>query len=770
MPEQSQLPRVLRFGIFELDVRAGELRKNGTKLKLQEQPFQVLCALLDQPGELVTREELRNRLWPVDTFVDFDHSLNAAIKRLRDALGESADAPVFIETMARRGYRFIAPLETRADSMETNLSTDAQGQGIFQRAGTVIGGGLWKSMAPAGVAVLALAVVGYFYFPRAPKLTGRDAIVLTDFVNTTGDSVFDDTLKQGLRVQLEQSPFLNILSDQRVDEQLNLMGRSAGERLTPGLARDLCQRVGSKAVLKGSISRLGNHYIIGLSASRCETGDTLGSEQVEADNQEHVLTSLGESATKMRKRLGESLASVQKYDAPIEQATTPSLEALKAYSQGMKTLRATGVVTSLPFFQRAVELDPKFAMAYVRLATAYAYLNQPILTPENARKAYELRTKVSERERLYIEEEYYRFVTWDQEKLVQHDEVWQQTYPQDVEPYHELAFLYARLFGKYEAALHEAREAVRLEPGNEENYSNLCYSYRWLNRLDEAAAVLKEAEQRKLESANLLEHRYDLAFLKGDMKEIERLMATPTDKRAVDYFHDLEAWAEAYHGRLKKSREMLRPETTDGCHVCARLSLIEAHFGVKRQALIDAHSALKVTGIGESNLWKIALALALAGDSASAEMLAKKLNESYPQRTILQRYWLPIIRAAVAIEHKNADQAVELLRVTSPFELSANGIGSLEPMYLRGQAYLMQHDGYAAVVEFQKIIDHPGITKTEEPVVGPLAGLGLARAYALEGATVKSRTAYQDFLTLWKDADQNIPILIAAKAEYAKLQ
>ena len=648
----------------------------------------------------------------------------------------------------------------RRDSESVQMSVAAKGQsatGIRKK---------WKVIVPALIAVLAVTTGGYFYFHRTPKLTDKDTIVLTDFVNTTGDSVFDDTLKQGLRVQLEQSPFLNILSDQRVDEQLKLMGGSAGERLTPGLARDLCQRVGSKAFLKGSISRLGNHYIIGLSASRCDTGDTLGSEQVEADNQEHVLTSLGVSATKMRKSLGESLASVQKYDAPIEQATTPSLEALKAYSLGMKTLRATGVVTSLPFFQRAVELDPKFAMAYVRLGTAYAYLNQPILSPENARKAYELRTKVSERERLYIEEEYYRFVTWDQEKLMQHDEVWQQTYPQDVEPYHELAFLYARLFGKYEAALHEAREAVRLEPDNEENYSNLCYSYRWLNRLDEAAAVLKEAEQRKLESVNLLEHRYDLAFLKGDKEEIERLMATPTDKRAVDYFRDLEAWAEAYHGRLKKSRELFRP---DGCHVCARLSLIEAHFGVKRQALIDAHSALKVTGFGESNLWKIALALALAGDSASAEMLAKKLNESYPRHTIIQHYWLPIIRAAVAIEHKKADQAVELLRVTSPYELSANGIGSLEPMYLRGQAYLMRHDGNAAVVEFQKIIDHPGIAKTEEPVVGPLAGLGLARAYALEGATVKSRTAYQDFLMLWKDADPDIPILIAAKSEYAKL-
>jgi DNA-binding winged helix-turn-helix (wHTH) protein/Flp pilus assembly protein TadD len=760
----------IRFGPYELSLDGEELRKDGNRLKLTGQAIQVLVVLATNAGKLVAREELQHKLWPGATYGDFEHGLNAAVNRLRETLGDSATDPKYIETIPRRGYRFIAPLETRPDSIEANLSTDAQGKGVLQSAETLTGRGHWKLIALAVVTVVTLAVGGYFYLPRGPKLTDKDTIVLTDFVNTTGDSVFDDTLKQGLRVQLEQSPFLNILSDQRVDEQLKLMGGSAGERLTPELARDLCQRVGSKAVLTGSISRLGKHYVIGLSASRCDTGDTLGDEQVEADQQEHVLTSLGESATKMRKRLGESIASVQKYDAPIEQATTPSLEALKAYSLGMRTLRATGVVTALPFFQRAAELDPNFAMAYVRLGTTYAYLSEPVLLAENTRKAYELRTKVSERERLFIEEEYYRFVTLDLEKAVQFLEIWQKTYPQDVEPYHQLGYLYARLFGRYEAALDEAREAVRLEPDNEENYSNLCFSYRWLNRLDDAALVLKQAEQRKLESANLLEHRYELAFLKGDKGEIERLKATSTDRRALDYFRGLEASAEAYNGRLKKSRELFRPETEDGCHICAQLSLIEAQYGVKRQARIDAYSALKVTGIGESNLWKITLALALAGDSASADKLAKELNESYPRHTIIQRYWLPIIRAAEALEQKSADQAAELLRVTSPYELSATGIGSLEPIYLRGQAYLMQHNGSAAAVEFEKIIDHPGITKTEEAVVGPLAVLGLARAYALEGATVKSRTAYQDFLTRWKDADPDIPILKEAKAEYAKLQ
>jgi len=749
----------VRFGNFEIDVRAGELRRNGVKLKLQEQPFQILCMLVERPGEVVTREELRNRLWSADTFVDFDHSLNAAIKRLRVALGESADAPVFIETMARRGYRFIAPLGTRPDSNEEAFVP-----------GTVTHRRLrWKTIALAGIAVAALAIVGYFYFARTPKLTNKDTIVLADFVNTTGEPVFDDTLKQGLRVQLEQSPFLNILSDQKVDEQLKLMGGSAGGRLTPELARDLCQRAGSKAVLNGSISRLGKHYVIGLSALRCDTGDTLGSEQVEADNQEHVLKTLGESATKMRRRLGESLATIQKYDAPIEQATTSSLEALKAYSLGRKAVRATGTgdATVLPFFQRAVELDPKFAMAFARMGTTYCYLDNKPVSEENLRKAYELRLKVSERERLYIDEVYYKCVTGELEKVAQLSEVWQQTYPQDAEPYHELAFLYARLFGKYEAALEEAREAVRLEPENEENYSNLCFAYRWLNRLGEAEAVLKQAEQRKLESTNLREHRYELAFLKGDKREIERLMSDSTDMRAADYFRSLEAWAEIYHGRLREGRKLLRPDAGDGCDVCARLSLIEAHFGVSRQARLDAAKTLKANVVADS---RIALALALVGDSTSAGNLAEKLNESYPQKTLIQRYRLPTIRAAIALERKNPDQAVELLRVTSPYELGAEPTMPLEPIYLRGQAYLMVQNGNAAAVEFQKIVDHPGVVKTEEAVVGALASLGLARAYALEGNTMKSHAAYQDFLTLWKDADADIPILKEAKAEYARLQ
>src|SRR6201981_1413912 len=353
MALEAGSPAILRFGVFEVDVRAGELRKQATRIKLQDQPFHVLTVLLERPGEVVTREELRNQNWPPDTFVDFDNSLNTAINKLREALGDSADNPRFIETLPRRGYRFLAPVSSGDRKVAARTRA-------------------WKIVV-AVLAVAALVAGGLFWRSgHAQRLTEKDTIVLADFGNTTGDPVFDDALKQGLRVQLEQSPFLNIVSDQKVNEELQLMGRPKNERLTPDLAREVCQRIGNKAILTGSISRLGAHYAIGMNALNCPTGDSLGSEQVEADSQEQVLKALGESATKMRRNLGESLKSIQRFDAPLEQVTTPSLQALRAYSLGMKTLDTRGRTAAIPFLQRAVELDPNFAMAYARLGALYA--------------------------------------------------------------------------------------------------------------------------------------------------------------------------------------------------------------------------------------------------------------------------------------------------------------------------------------------------------------------------------------------------------------
>src|SRR5215475_8323846 len=537
---EARTPEILRFGTFEVDLRAGEVRKQGAKVKLQEQPFQVLAALLQRPGQVVSREELRKQIWPQDTFIDFDNSLNTAINKLREALGDSADNPRFIETLPRRGYRFLTPVTSDASK---------------KRDAGVTGGWIALLASAIGILVVAGAIGGFFGRARRTRvLTVKDTIVLADFTNTTGDPVFDDTLKQGLRVQLEQSPFLNILSDQQVDEQLKLMARSAGERLTPELARDLCQRTGSKAALNSTISTLGSHYVLGLSALNCHNGDALATEQVEADSREHVLKALGDAATKMRQKLGESLASIEKYDAPMEQATTASLEALQAYSIGLRTDDAKGQAAALPFYQRAVQLDPKFAMAYARLGHHYVVTGAgaPLLSAENERKAYQLRDRVTERERLYIEAHYYRDVTGERDKAASVWEVMQQTYPRAVELYSNLAGFYGRL-GNYE----EAQEALRLASDDQDSYATVGYLFMCLNRLDEAQAAFKQAEERHLESEDLLEGRYSLAFLKGDADGMARVAeSAAADKPLLLVVERL--FTEAYYGRLRKARELLR--------------------------------------------------------------------------------------------------------------------------------------------------------------------------------------------------------------------
>jgi len=768
MTLEARSPAILRFGVFEVDLRAGELRKQGVRIKLQEQPFHVLTVLLQRPGEVVTREELRSQNWPADTFVDFDNSLNTAINKLREALGDSADNPRFIETLPRRGYRFIAPV----------TEVDATTRGTAAGAGAAAPPRGRKMVVAVAVVVLAAAVAGGLLWRtrEARHLTEKDTIVLGDFANSTGDAVFNDTLKQGLRVQLEQSPFLNILSDQKVSEELRLMGRSADQRLTPELARDLCQRAGSKAVLVGSISSMGTHYVIGLSEMNCYTGDELGSEQVEADSREHVLRAVSGSATKMREKLGESLASIQKYDVPLEQATTPSIEALKAYSIGFKTWRTNGETGAFPFFERAVELDPNFAMAYARMGVMYGNLFQLDLSRENIRKAYELRENTSERERLNIESQYFGYVTGDLEKAAQAYEVRTQIYPRDFSAHNNLANTYSGL-GRHEQGLEEARTAMRLDPDVGDNYITLANSYICLNLLNEAEAVLKQAQERKLESEGLAVQRYLVAFLKGNEGEMQRLAGASAAKPgAEDMFASQKEVVEAYHGQLRKARETVHVLLNSARHDSrtisalgqASLGLVEAYFGDTQQARADANEAVRRAAPKDFPRWISALALAKAGDPKGAAKLVEELDKRLPLNTGFQHYFAPSIRAAIEMGNKNPNKAVELLQMASPYDLGT--MGSMDPVYLRGQAYLEIGNGRAATAEFRKIIEHPGIAQTWPPGPGALPHLGLARADVLQGDREKARAAYQDFLTLWKDADPDIPILKQAKAEYARLQ
>ena len=614
----------------------------------------------------------------------------------------------------------------------------------------------------------------YYRSHQSKPLTDKDTIVLGDFANTTGDSVFDDTLKQGLSVQLEQSPFLDLLSERKVNETLKRMGRSTGDRLTPEVSREVCQRTASKAMLTGSIASLGSQYVIGLKATNCATGDLLAEAQEKATGKEAVLKALDAAAVILRAKLGESLSSVQRYATPVEDATTPSLEALQAYSLGRKMFFAKGNTAALPFLKRAVELDPKFAIAYRALSAVYGNLGEPGRQAENIRKAYEFREKVSERERFYIEANYYWAGTGELEKAVPAYQLWQQTYPRDYALYVHLGAIY-RTSGNLEKALEEARESVNLEPNAADNYELLSFNCLSLNRLDEAEAVIRQAEDRKLESEGLLALRYQLAFLKGDAAQMAKLASAAVGRPGTeDVLLAEQADTEAWHGRFKAARELTRRamdsaqlndarETAAGYQVEAALSEVES--GDHEQARADAVAAVKLASNRDVRS-SAALTLALSGDTPEAEKLAAELDKNFPLDTLVQRYRLPSIRAALALQRNDPARALELLQSLGALELGDGGI--LLPVYLRGRAFLMLHDGNRAAAEFQKFVDHRGLVQNFPWVA--LARLMLARAYSMQGDAAKARAAYQDFLTLWKDADPDIPILKQAQAEYAKPQ
>jgi eukaryotic-like serine/threonine-protein kinase len=775
MSSQSQLSRVIRFGDFEIDVRAGELRKKGVKLKLQEQPFRILCLLVERPGEVVTREELRNRLWPADTFVDFDHSVNAAIKRLRDALGESAGMPVYIETLSRRGYRFIAPVERPPDSAETpavhreTRSNANLGRGGQRRI-------RWKVIIPAAIAVVALASGSYFYFHHTPKLTDKDTIVLADFTNTTGDPVFDGALRQGLSVQLEQSPFLNLVSEERVQQTLRLMGQPQDARLTPDIARQICQRTGSTALLDGSIANLGSQYVLGLKAMNCRSGDSLAEEQVTAEGKEKVLKALTEAAARVRTKLGESLGTVEKFNTPVEQVTTPSLEALQAYSMGRSMIAKDDYAAARLFFQRAINLDPSFAMAYASLGVGYS---KPYSKKERLgyfRKAYELRDRVSERERFYIEAHYQDYVTGDLEKARQVYELWAQTYPRDAVAHFNLSNIYLHL-GQYDKALAQAGESLRLLPTDCQSYSLLVAAYVDLNRLDEARATVEEPQVKKLDCTFLRFYVYQLAFLKNDAAGMAQQVEGAAGKPFGYFLLSAEADTAAYSGLLRQARELSRraiaaAERAEGKESSAlfeaRAATREALFGNAAEARQGAAAALALSTDRDVD-YGAALALALSGDAGRGQSLADDLGKRFPEDTIVRFNYLPTLHAQLALTRTGASKAVEVLQAAGPLEVGVlYGNNPLYSIYVRGEAYLAAHQGTEAAAEFQKIIDHRGIVLNEP--IGALAHLQIGRAYAMQGDTAKAKSAYQDFLTLWKDADPDIPIFKEAKAEYARLQ
>ena len=776
-------PDRVRLGAFEVDLRAGELRNGAGPIYLQDQPLIVLRMLVGRGGEVVTREEIKEQLWPDDTVVDFDRGINTTVRRLRQSLGDVAEEPKYVATVARRGYRLLVPVEPLDPAAKTPSPAAADTSVEPAERGFPRTGRRWFIL---GGIVVAGIIAGTIFSNarRPPRLTDRDTIVLADFDNKTGDPVFDDTLKQGLTIQLEQSPFLNILPNRKVRQTLKLMNRSAGDPLKEDVAREVCQRTGSKAVLAGSIAQLGGEYVIGLRAVDCNYGDALVDLQERAANKEGVLNALDKAGTQMRSKLGESLSSVERYATPLFEATTPSLDALKAYSTAGKIQYVEGSTASLPFYRRAVELDPNFAMAFNNLAIQYFNLNEGQRAQECARKAYELRGKVSERERLAIEANYYNNVTGELDKAAQAYELWQQNYPKDVAPVGNLGTVASKL-GDMEKLLSQVRKALDMEPNYGVIYADLAAAEMNLNRLEEAEQAFRQAEQHGVGEEVLLQYWYLLAFLKNDQAKMSKLLATGMGKPGVeDLMFAAEADTGGWYGKFKDARQFTgravevakRNDAKETAATYAAAAAVrEVAAGNRAQARANAKVALELSGSRDVKAIA-ALALVQAGDLAEAQKRARELDSTFPLDTLVQRYWLPTIGGAVALKRNDPKKAIELLSGMGPIELGVvnDAINVyLCPAYLRGQAYLMLHDGKAAAAEFQKFIDHYGVI-TNFPW-GALARLGIARAYALEAQTdpayrEKARTAYQNFLTLWKDADPDIPIYKQAKAEYAKLQ
>jgi tetratricopeptide (TPR) repeat protein/predicted Ser/Thr protein kinase len=685
-----------------------------------------------------------------------------------------------------RKLRYQSAAEIRADlqrlkrDSDSGRATVAETEAGLKAARETI---RWGVVTGATILVIGLAVGGWLFFSRkAHALTDKDTIVLADFTNTTGDPVFEGTLRQGLSVQLEQSPFLSSISDQRVQQTLQMMDQKPDTKLTPEIARELCQRTGSAAVLDGSIAQIGTQYLLTLKAVNCISGESLASTEAQASDKNHVLDALGKTASEIRNKLGESLNTVQKFDTPLEQATTPSLEALKAFSSGIIVLSTTGDAAAIPFFKRAIELDPNFALAYVHLGIASTSIGEPSIAAGYTRKAYELRDRTTEAEKYFISTTFHKEVTGNIETAEESCKLWIQAYPRSEMPHDYLSGAIYPVIGQYEKAVEEAREAIRLKPDFPISYAFLMYGYIPLNRLAEAKAAYGQALERKLYNTFYLSALYQIAFLQNDAAGMAMEVARSAGQPGIeDELLGLEADTTAHSGRLRDARELSRraidsaeraQEKEVAATYFALSGLREALFGNAEEARRRATLAMGRSA-GRDVQYGSALALAYAGDDKRAQTLADDLGKRFPEDTIVQFNYLPTLRAKLAINRGNLSEAIESLRAAAQYELGATtsstyGWTALYPVFVRGEAYLAAHQGSEAAIEFQKILDHRGVVVNGP--IGALAHLQIGRAYAMQGDTAKAKAAYQDFLTLWKDADPDIPILIAAKSEYTKLK
>ena len=750
------------FGSFEVNPRSGELRKNGLKIRLGEQPFQVLAMLLEHPGQVVTREELQRRLWSSDTFVDFEQSLNAAVTRLREALCDSADHPRFIETLPRHGYRLIVPVELTSPA---SVPGQVNGPGTSDKVASLP---WWRTRATAYLGIilflLAAGAEVYSYFNR-PLLTGADEVLLGAFSNTTGDLAFDDTLRQGLAVKLSESPFLNVVPEERVRATLALMKRPANETLTVEMAREICERESVKAVIDGNVNRLGSQYLITLEAKDCRTGKSLARLQAQADRKEATIRVLGQLASKLRRRLGESLKSISQYDMPLEEATTDSLEALKYYTLGRAKQRVGDYESAIALYRQSVALDPNFATAWRTLAQRLRWFGGQEEADQALQKAFELSGRTSEREKNIIAANYYYQLTGELEKAEAACLINLKLYPNDISSRVLLANVYADL-GRWDESNQLLLQAQTKAPDYVMLKALLSINYKMTNRFQQAANLLRGPVEKTYPV-----FAYDLAFVDGNeaaMKKLaEETYGGPNDLP----LRALVAETYQYLGKLQTARTLVRQLThsmrrnhqpTDS--VLATQALTEAEFGYIQEA-----RAL-LAGVKEPSVI-LALAKAQTGDIAGASSVLDALSARYPSHGLYQKLWNPTVIGAIELQKGHPSEAVSALQIGVAYELG--GGGPFRPdafvrMYLRGYARLRLGQALAAAADFQKALDHRGL-EPASPYYS-LSYLGLARSYAGAGEMDKSLKAYELFLTIWKEADSDIPIYRQAKMEYAQMR
>jgi eukaryotic-like serine/threonine-protein kinase len=775
---------IYRFGSFGFNVSERTLVCDGKPLSLSPKAWEVLNVLIAHRGRVVEKQMLMDEVWP-GTFVE-ENNLAFNISVLRKVLGENAATPKFIETVPKRGYRFIAPVE---EELREPTPLENAGGGFAAEAPATVESVHppkrrgWKTFAAAAIGVASLVTLVSVRYANHPKLNGEDTILLAGFTNNTREPVFDGALDRGLAIELGQSPFLSLIPERRVRQMLSLMDQPSDAHMSPDGNRDLCRRAGGTAVIQGKINRLGGEYVVSLQATTCSDGRTMYEGQAEASKKEEVLTAVSRLADEFRRKAGDSGENLRQHGTPLSEATTPSPEALEAYTLGWRQLALSGAATAMPHFHRAIELDSKFALAYAALGRMYADLDQSSAAMENTKRAWELREHTSDQEKFLIKANYDLFVTGNLLDAHQTAELWSQTYPRLSQPHFMLSGIPNKVSGNFITAIAEARKGLALDPDFGIGYYNLAVNNAYLNHFKEAQDALQQATVRGVEDDEVVMLRFELAFLRGDELEMSRQATRARGRSGSETWMSFrQATVLFYAGRAREARGVLHRAITEAelgsQHERAALwqasaAVREAWLGNVSQAMRAARAAMRAVPSRDVQ-YGAALAFGLAGDLVTTQKIASKLESGYPVDTCVQFSYLPVLRARLALDKGDALSAIDALQVAAPYEdgitesVASGLFGAMYPVYLRGEAYLAEKQGKKAAFEFQRIVDHPGIVVTDP--VGALARLQLARAWSMQGDSKKAKSAYADFLALWKDADPDTPVLLQAKAEYQKLK